>query len=479
MELPNDIASCHKIIKAQSSQIEELQSLVKMLMLEISELKSRLDQNSNNSNKPPSSDGLSKPSVKPALPKTKKSRGGQKGHSGKTLEMVSAPDEVEELKPIECSCGHCLSSSELSGLSLQETRQVFDLPKPKLYVKEYQRFGGNCSSCGQWLSSDFPSSVGARVQYGSGVRALSVLLSTNYNLAVGKIKRLFEDLFGYSINESSIVNNNKTCFESLAPSEEAIKASLLLEETVHGDETGLRVAGKLHWLHVCSSEAFTHLFVDPKRGKEAIFSSKSILTQVKGWLVHDCWSSYFKLNDCQHAICGAHILRELQALDEAGVIWAKWFKRYFLTLLALTRENPDNVLTPEQQTKARRLFQNIWKSAHQIEPLPQKRKGQKGRKKATKGRNLLARLNKYQDAVLAFAFFEEVPFTNNLAERDIRPTKTKQKVSGCFRTFEGAEIYARISSFISTARKQHKNVWQELRNIFKGQSFLIPSTPAK
>lgn len=469
MNLPNDISSCHELLKTQSVQIEELQTLVEHLNLEMSELKERLNKNSQNSNKPPSSDGLSKPSPKPAFKKPEKPLGGQKGHKGKTLELTSSPDEVLELKPQSCTCGHCLGDSDLS---LLERRQVFDLPQPQLFVTEYQRYGGVCPSCGDKVSSQFPSSVPSRVQYGSGVRALSVLLHTDYCLSASKINTLFSDLFDYGLNEGSVMNYQRTCDLALIPSEKTIIERIHEQKVVHSDETGLRVEGKLHWLHVACSDLYTYFFVHAKRGKDATESEFSLLPTLNGWVVHDCWSSYFRLDGCKHAICGAHILRELQALIEGGSIWASWFHCYLLAVLNLTKLNTNQVLTPEQQKKAISLFDKIWGNADQLEPVAEKKKGQRGRPKATKGRNLLNRLGKHKDAVIAFALHSEVPFTNNLAERALRPAKTKQKVAGCFRTTQGADRYARIEGFIATSRKHLKNTFSELKKAFNGYTFL-------
>ncbi len=187
--------------------------------------------------------------------------------------------------------------------------------------------------------------------------------------------------------------------------------------TAHADETGMRVEERLRWLHAATTELYTYLFVHEKRGRLALESEQFILDKLTGWLVHDCWGSYFNFKELRHALCEAHILRELEGLIE------------------------------NEQSK--------W-----------------GRYKRTKGRNLVERLIREKVAVLAFAFNEEVPFTNNLAERDLRPAKVKLKVSNCFRSFEGAEIYARISSFVSTARKNNRNVYSELYTTFSGHNFL-------
>lgn len=472
MNLPTDIPSCHALILNQQAQLDRQAAQISLLLEKVAELESRLNQNSRNSSKPPSSDGLKKKAKrKPAFPRKEgKKSGGQLGHRGKTLEMVGVADKVTPLLPSHCGCGQPLNVLDAKVL---ETRQVFDLPEPRLEVTEYRQLACHCPSCGAYHQGEFPSEVVAAVQYGSGVHALMVLLNVAFKLPINKVRQLLGDLYGYAVNDNTLIKSTRKCYDQLAKSEEAIKHKLLGSLVVHFDETGMRVAGKLHWLHTACNEAFTYLFVHPKRGKEALESDASILPDFTNWALHDCWKSYFNFEQCFHAICGAHILRELQALKENHVPWASWFQRYLLALYRLADEGKGH-LNPEQKKKAMALFDTIWRYADQIEPQPTKQTGKRGRPKATKGRNLLNRFKKYQDPLLAFAIHKEVPFTNNQGERDLRPAKTKQKVSGCFRTLEGANIFARILGFVSTTRKQNRNVFQEIRAALKGNSFLVP-----
>lgn len=471
MNLPTDISSCHALILAQQAQLDRQAIQTSMLLEKVAELEARLNKNSRNSHKPPSSDGLQKqPKVKPAFPRKKgKKSGGQPGHPGKTLEMVSVADKINPLLPSHCSCGQSLDAS---GAKVLETRQVFDLPEPKLEVTEHRQLACHCPACGAYHQGEFPSGVSAPVQYGPGVHALMVLLNVAFKLPINKVKQLFGDLYGYAINDNTIIKATRKCYEQLASSEEAIKNKLLGSLVVHFDETGMRIASKLHWLHTACTKAITYLFVHLKRGKEALEDPASILPDFTNWAVHDCWRSYFNFGQCLHAICGAHILRELEALKEKEVQWASWFQRYLLALYRLADEGKGQ-LNPAQAQKALALFDTIWTYADQIEPQPQKQPGKKGRPKATKGRNLLIRFKEHQSALLAFAIHKAVPFTNNQGERDLRPAKTKQKVSGCFRTLEGAKIFARILGFVSTTRKQNRNVFQEIRAAMEGQSFLV------
>ncbi len=452
-------------------QFTELRKQNKVLMAKMEELEDRVNKNSHNSNKPPSTDGLQKrPKTKPAFPRKKgKKPGGQVGHKGKTLEISQSPNHVNALLPTHCSCGQTLDLAEAEVL---EIRQVVDLPEPKLEVTEYQKMGCSCDDCGAYNEGIFPEGVKARVQYGAGVRALVVLLNVAFKLPLKKIQTLFVDLYGYAINQSTIIQATKKCYDQLEESEKVIKQRLWGSLVAHFDETGLRVAGKLHWLHVCCSNSFTYLFVHTKRGMEALEDTVSMLPNFRNWAIHDCWRSYFKFSQCLHGICGAHIIRELVALEEKEIKWASWFRRYLFALYNMSEQGKGK-LNAEQKQKALQLFDKIWTYADQAEPPPQKSASGKGRPKASKGRNLLTRLKGHQAAVLAFAFYEAVPFTNNQAERDLRPpAKTKQKVGGSFRTFEGAQRYARIFGFVSTARKHQLSVFKELKLAFIGDTFL-------
>ena len=455
MRLPDSIPACHELILTQQ--------------LKIAELESRVSQNSKNSSRPPSSDGLKK---KPAIPRKKGGkRGGKVGHKGKTLELSEVPDKIVELRPMFCSCGQDLLREKMEQ---EERRQVFDLPRPKLEITEYRKLVCKCSNCGQANAGEFPEEVCSRVQYGNGVRSLAVLLNVDYKVPFKKISQLFGDLYSYPINESTVVSAIKKCHDQLESSEQAIRKQILDSEVAHFDESGIRCNGKLHWLHVCCTSMFTYLFVHTKRGVQALSDSMSVFPDFNGFAVHDCWSSYFSFSKKLYALCGAHIIRELVALDEQDSLWACRFKDYLFDLFELTNQGT-GVLNQTEQQNALQTFEEIWKYADHIEPPPLKNPGKRGRPKATKGRNLLNRLKKHQTAVLAFAFHQNVPFTNNQGERDLRPVKSKLKVAGCFRTFKGAQRHARIQGFISTTRKHQLSVFEQLKNAFSGHSFLTHS----
>jgi transposase len=447
-----------------TNRLAELETEISVLKSENILLKERLNRHSGNSNQPPSSDGYKK---HPALQKeVKGKKGGQVGHKGRNLRQIETPDFIIECKPEKCSCGHIFQTGDFV---LAEKRQVFDLPQPKLEITEYQIHKAGCPKCGLVHRGVAPDGVNGPAQYGNKVKAYAVLLNVHYKLPFKKIQSLFKDLYGYPLNESTIIGATGQCYDKLFQSETIIKSKIAQSNVAHADETGMRVSGKLYWLHTATSLMYTYLFVHEKRGRLALESDKSILDKIKGWLVHDCWGSYFNFTGIKHALCGAHILRELEGLIENEKSkWAKVFKSFLMHIYKMPFE---------ERIKQKVLIENRYKYICQIsekcEPLPMKKNAEKGRHKRTKGRNLIERLIREQDAVLAFAFNQEVPFTNNLAERDIRPAKIKLKISNCFRTSQGADIYARVEGFVSTARKHNQNVFSELCTTFEGHNFII------
>lgn len=463
MELPTTIEGCHVLIKNLSTIIEHQQKQIDELTSKVRDFEVRLNQNSRNSSRPPSSDGFKR---KPGIPKEPKDRGGQKGHKGKTLLKVEQADHTFRLTTSQCSCGLPLDTD--SG-EVEQTYQVFDLPQPKLEVTEYQRIRQRCV-CGREHLGAVPTWLNASVQYGPGVRALTVLLSNSCQLSYEKVSTLFADLFGYDLNESTAVSNNELAYSRLETTEDQIKEALIEGEVTHFDESGIKVGPKGHWLHTACSILFTYLFVSEKRGGSAHYTEASILSRIKNWAVHDCYGTYFKFKNCRHALCNPHILRELQAQLEQGKSWAATLRNF---LLELYKETEKGTRTVPGIASEKERWLAMCREAIQIEErLPAQKKppepGQthkRGRKARGKALSLLDRLVKHSDALLAFAEFEAVPFSNNQAERDIRPAKTKQKVAGCFRTAQGANRYARIQGFISTCRKHQVNVFKELRAV--------------
>ncbi len=337
------------------------------LQAENAELRRRLGMNSSNSHKPPSSDGYRKKRASSALPKEKRNFGGQKGHKGKTLCAVEKPDRVVVHLPKECKrCGRSFEGERAERVVSK--RQVFDLPEPKLEVTEHQI--GEIECCGCVQQGEYPPDVRASVQYGAGVRALVTKLSVDHKMPLEQICCLFADLYGYELNSETVETALEEGYELACPLEESVVEQLKQAETVHFDETGLRIEGKLQWLHTASNAWYTHLFVHEKRGEAALRSEASVLKAFCGYAVHDCLASYFKFSQCRHVLCDAHLVRELQALIETGSEWAKEMQTFLLDLYAYASHSP-----PCKGRRPKRSDRNIgtslpkrkWKS-HRLNP---------------------------------------------------------------------------------------------------------------
>ena len=454
-EIPNDVERLKALVVKLLARVEQLET-------ENAELKRRLDMNSSNSHKPPSSDGLKKVKKKTGLPKEAKAKGGQQGHQGKTLEQVAEPEHIELHLATGCSCCGRKFTAELAAIEIVEKRQVFDLPPARLEVTEHRL--GKIECCGKEHQGVFPSEVKARTQYGPGVNAFATMLSVDYKIPLERISLLFADRYGYELNSATVLTSLKRGYDLLAPTEASIKHRIIETRLAHFDETGIRCDAQTNWLHTASTADYTHLFMHKKRGKEALECDDSVLKDFKGIAVHDCWASYFSFTNCRHVLCGAHLLRELNALMENGSRWARAMHAFLIKLYQQAR--------PLMATKKHlRRYHSILKQADKEEPPPQQAK--RGRPKQSVGRCLLNRLKKYQDGVLAFAFEDDIPFSNNQAERDIRPAKVKQKITGGFRTQAGAKHYVRIQAVISTLRKQGLNTFDELRQVFAKNKVLL------
>lgn len=427
---------------AKDHRIAELEAEVHMLRERLAELERRLGLDSSNSSKPPSSDGLrKKPTPKTLRSKGKNPSGGQKGHKGHTLEQVEQADHLV-IHTVD-TCTSCqLPLTEAPVLKVI-TRQVFDIPAPQIIVTEHRAEVKRCS-CGKCTTAAFPPAVRAPVQYGARVQALAVYLSHQQLIPEDRLQQVFEDLFDLPIATATLAKFNEDFAAQVAPLQEQVLTALKTAAVKGADETGLRVGGKTQWLHTLSSETATHYRVTCKRG--------DLLADLTGILVHDHWKPYFTLPNVQHALCNAHHLRELKALEDIEKeAWALRMGK-LLRLLARAKDLPlDRVL---------RLYDNIVSAGLHFHSKQPKLGGRKRRI----GHNLLLRLQRFKDATLRFLSTPGVPFTNNQSEQDIRMVKVKQKISGGFRTTHGAQIFCTIRGFLSTQRKQNRNLVQAILN---------------
>ena len=455
--------------------ILELREVVQRQEARIQTLEDQVAKNSRNSSKPPSSDGLKK-QARSLREKGKRQSGGQKGHKGKTLEMVSHPDHVVHHELAVCpTC-----QSDVSKLAVEriEKRQVFDIPDVRIEVTEHQGAVKVCPCCEQAVKARFPSGVERAVQYGKRLQAQATYLTMYQLLPLKRTCEVFGDFYGHTPSEAVILGAIEQVHEQIQPTLRAVYQQLVATDVLHHDETGMRVEGKLAWLHVNATEKLTYYAVHPKRGQVAM-RAIGILPQFKGVSLHDGWTSYFQFNECTHALCNAHHLRELRFVEEQYQQgWASEMAQLLRDAKQEVTNCPDerNALAPERIREYHQRYERVLQQgckanpplATLATPPPKKR----GRKKQSPPKNLLDRLQKYQQATLAFISDFRIPFDNNLAERDVRMMKVKQKISGTFRTQHGADIFCEIRSYISTLRKQGQQVIQALYDALVGQPFI-------
>jgi len=477
--LPEFVLEClpepvRAYIQFLEARLEKQAAIIEQLMAQVRELEGRLAKNSSNSSKPPGSDGLGKgPKTSSQRGSSGKKPGGQPGHQGRTLEQVDAPDHVVTHSPAACACGHSLN--EVEGASV-ERRQVFDLPEPKVEITEHRVEAKICPCCGEVSKGVFPENIVAPVQYGERVQALSVYFAHQHFLPFDRLAQMFEDVFGIAISPGTCANVDRKLFAQLESFEINLKAHLIASKVLHFDETGIRCNKKLHWIHVASSDAATFYGIHGKRGQEAI-DHFDVLPKFSGSAVHDHWFPYFAYDQVTHGLCNAHHLRELTFVHEQEKEeWAGELKQYLLKARKIVEANAARGCLAEEQREnleqeyARIVLRGL--EYHQsLCPLPP---GKRGRQKQRPGKNLLDRLSDKHECVLRFVNDFSVPFTNNQGEQDIRMVKLKQKISGCFRKPEGGEIFCRIRSYLSTARKQGWRIWDALAEALKGQPRLLP-----
>jgi transposase len=453
--------------------ILELQQQLKEQAALIQELRDQLAKNSQNSGKPPSSDGLSKPRTRSLRRKTGRRRGGQKGHQGHTLKMVERPDHMRvHQAPICSQCATDLQSVEPGGY---EKRQVFDVPAVRIEVTEHQAEIKTCPGCGQQVKGDFPLDVTQPVQYGPLLKAQASYLNNYQLIPLARTCELLGDFYGHRPSEAFVLQANATLVDQAEPSLATIKQQLIAADVAHFDESGLRVEGQLNWLHVASTQHLTYYDVHPKRG-QAGMKAIGILPEFEGRAVHDHWKSYFTFDNCQHGLCNAHHLRELQfVVDQYQQNWAQQMAQLLLDIKSEVDAAPLDqaslspaLLTHFEQRYDELIAQGLHANPPPADPPPKKR----GRKKQSPPKNLLDRLQQFKPQVLAFMYDFRVPFDNNLAERDVRMVKIKQKVSGAFRTRTGAETFCAIRSYISTVRKHRLNVIDAIHDALIGNPFI-------
>ena len=443
------------------------------LAIQLASKRKYVKKDSSNSGMAPSSDLGKKKRPNSRKPSEKK-QGGQPGHKGSTLDKVSDPDVIIDCKPSDCGCGHFFNGNEeFDGVS---SRQVFDIPEPKVVVTEYVVKNYLCPYCGQIHSGEFPEDISAPTQYGDSIKAHIIYMMNYQMLPYKRTAEMFQNLFGMNISEGTLRNIQHKFYNIIEEPVEAIKNHIINSNIIHADETGLYAEGNRQWLHVASTDLFTHYFTHKKRGKEAM-DFGGILPEFEGQVIHDYWSSYYSYTKCNHGLCNSHHLRDLQyIIDLEKHEWAGEMKQFLSDSKKVVDSEKENGSTELSESKLKELTEIyngiIERGYKEIPQPPQKKKGVRGRQAKGKSRNLLDRFYEKPEQVIGFIYDFEIPFDNNLAERDIRMMKVKQKISGTFRSTEMAEAFCATRSYISTAIKQKVNVFSAIKDAFQGFFFV-------
>lgn len=470
--LANTVTELNQTISNMSQTIDELNQTIK-------ELKEQINKNSKNSSKPPSSDGLKKPTVnkeRSLRQKSGKKQGAQDGHAGTYLSVIEKPDFIESHMHSDCT-GCLYHDSCLDKACIKETRHEIDA-EVVVNITAHQLIEvkhcplHNCKKVGT-----FPADIKATVQYGKNLQAMVVAFNTVGAVSINRTHEILSSVFNIPLSTGTIKNMVTRCADTLKPTYEKIFCTMVKLGLIHCDETGTRVDGKTWWVHDVSDMDYTYLSIQQKRGHLGM-DAIGILPNFQGIAVHDCWSSYWKYPNIEHAICCAHLLRELNGVIEnhPEQSWAQQFK----DLLLAMKKVKDKALASEKgevsyyyRHKFDKEYDKIIKTAYEENPIPNETEKKRGRKKKSKVLNLICRLDNYKASVCLFINNLCVPFDNNQAERDLRMIKVKTKVSGCFRSKEGAQEYLTIMSYIGTAHKHGINAFTAIKKALDGNADII------
>ena len=449
--------------------IHALWAMVVKLEGRVKVLEDRLALSSRNSSKPPSSDGLRKPAPKSLRQSGQRPSGGQRGHSGSALCQSAQPDQVlsHHSAPL---CTHC--NAALVQHEVIDQRQVFELPVLRAQVTEHRLMRSTCT-CGAVHVGEYPEGVNAPAQYGPRARAFATYLHQYHLLPLQRTAQVMQDAFGLGMSQASVLAFGQQAALALEPTVEAIGQAVQASPVVHADESGIRVQGSLHWLHCLVTPTLSWLAHHAKRGAQA-FEDLGLLAGVRGTLVHDGLVGYKSLH-CTHSLCNAHHLRELEFVHERGneKIWDSWAKEMMDLLVQANAEvrQREGPLESQRQQWYQAQWEQLLQRGENHHPPAQHTgapTGKRGRLAQSKAFNLLGRLRKYRDDVWRFASEQDVPFTNNLAEQALRMAKVKQKISGGFRTSEGAQTFFTLRSYLATMNKQKQSLFECLVSAFRG-----------
>ena len=462
IDVDSAINSVKELLKKESELSPALRSALEVLLILVTLLLNRITLNSKNSSKPPSTDPNRKKSGKQG--KSDRKPGGQKGRNGTTLEQVDDPDEVTELKVDRRTLPKGPQYQEVG----HEIRQVIDIDISR-FVTEYRAQILEDNQGNRFVAC-FPEGVNRAVQYGLNLKANAVYMSQYQLIPYDRIRDHFQDQMHIPVSAGSVFNFNKDAYDRLESFGQWAKTQLAQSDLMHADETGINIGGRRHWLHCASNASLTWFYPHAKRGTEAM-DEMGILPFFKGVLCHDHWKPYYHY-ECIHALCNAHHLRELErAWEQDHQQWAKQMQALLIDI-ATAVEDAGGRLPPDEAERWRQAYRKLLEKAETECPPPDEsqRKGKRGRLKRSKARNLLERLRDFEQDVLRFVDLENVPFTNNQGENDLRMTKVQQKISGCFRSMDGARIFCRVRSYLSTCRKQGMTATHALTLLFQGKN---------
>lgn len=470
--------------EAVVASFEQIVAVVRRLEARIQVLEDQLAKNSSNSSKPPSSDGYKKGKRRGLRQASGKKVGAQEGHPGHSLKAVEQPDVIC-VHPVT-TCQRCQGSLAEVPVSQHERRQVFDLPPVRLEVTEHQVEIKHCPQCGQVNKGEFPKAVTQPVQYGPQIKAQMVYFNQYHHIPVERTSEIMADLYEQAVGDGTVVTASEQLAQEVESVNQTVKDYLIdTHEPVHLDETGARVNKKLQWIHVASTKTVTHLQLHLRRGSQA-HKDIGILPKRTDYVVHDDYTPYSRYSNARHGSCNAHHLRELLFLVERyQQPWAEKLVQLLLEIkqtVETAQEDGHMALAAHQIADFESRYRILIEQGYQANPPPVRDTDgpkRRGRLKQSPARNLLDRLCQQQRSVLAFMYDFKVPFDNNLAERDLRMVKLKQKVSGCFRTDTGGQTFCAIRSYISTARKNDLNVLDALTMTLVGNPFLPPSLRAR
>jgi transposase len=461
IDVSKTLEKAKRLLKDEEGLSPALRAVIDVLILLVSILANRVGRNSRNSHKPPSQDP-NRIRKKAAGELQKRKPGGQEGHEGRTLKRVDKPNAIEEIM-IDRST---IPADRTYSGDGYESRQVIDV-KIRMHVTEY-RAEVLRDEAGNRYVAGFPEGVTKAVQYGHGVKAESVYLSQFQLIPLMRVQNHFADQMGLPLSKGSIANFNQEAFERLAPFEAWAREALLASRLNHADETGINIGGEKAWLHNLSSEKVTLYHADEKRGKEAM-DRMGVLPSYTGYLCHDHWKPYYRYENVTHVLCNAHHLRELdRVIEEEGLEWARLLKDLLLEINKAVDDAGGALSEVVIAGYGKRYGDLLQQGEAECPVPPPKEPGKRGRQKKAFSRNLLERLRDFEKDTLRFMTEAIIPFTNNQGENDLRMTKVQQKISGCFRSMEGARIFCRVRSFLSTCRKNNVSPAHALRDLFQG-----------